>query len=353
MGCPMLTEVRLYGSLGKRFGRVHKFDIETPAEAMRALFANCKGMKEWFADRQKSGFRVYVGEKSKTAASIGADELGITHTGKTISITPAVGGAKAGFGQVILGVVLIVVGVIINYYTGGTAGNFFISMGVSLVIGGISRMLFTPPDTQNNKPTDTPNYTFSGPVNTVSQGHPVPVGYGRLRVGGAVISAGIRSEDYATGGGGGGFGGGGGCPTLDTLIDLTATSQIQAEHLKPGMMVYTQHQDTLLWDFYSVESIGFHRAECYKLILEDGRKLVATWNHRVLLGDPTLGLTRWEELHKLQAGDIVLGRESGVVKSSEYDGEHLVARIMVEGARTYQASGFTSHNIKQFQNVDG
>ena len=39
------------------------------------------------------------------------------------------------------------------------------------------------------------SYTFSGPVNTTAQGQPVPVGYGRLIVGGAVISAGITTEE--------------------------------------------------------------------------------------------------------------------------------------------------------------
>ena len=36
---------------------------------------------------------------------------------------------------------------------------------------------------------------FNGSVNTVGQGHPVPVGYGRLRVGSCVISAGIDTVD--------------------------------------------------------------------------------------------------------------------------------------------------------------
>lgn len=45
--------------------------------------------------------------------------------------------------------------------------------------------------------SNQPSYVFNGAVNTESQGHPVPLCYGRMRVGSAVISAGIEADDYA------------------------------------------------------------------------------------------------------------------------------------------------------------
>jgi len=39
------------------------------------------------------------------------------------------------------------------------------------------------------------SYVFNGAVNTTAQGHPVPVGYGRMIVGSAVISAGIDVDE--------------------------------------------------------------------------------------------------------------------------------------------------------------
>ncbi len=44
--------------------------------------------------------------------------------------------------------------------------------------------------------TNLPSYTFNGPINTTAQGNPVPLGYGRMIVGSAVISAGITADDY-------------------------------------------------------------------------------------------------------------------------------------------------------------
>ncbi|HGV5053989.1 TPA: tail assembly protein, partial [Klebsiella pneumoniae] len=39
------------------------------------------------------------------------------------------------------------------------------------------------------------SYGFGGVTNTASQGYPVPLLYGKRRIGGAIISAGIYVED--------------------------------------------------------------------------------------------------------------------------------------------------------------
>jgi predicted phage tail protein len=44
---------------------------------------------------------------------------------------------------------------------------------------------------------DDENYAFNGAANTVRQGVPVPICYGQLMVGGAVISSGITNENYS------------------------------------------------------------------------------------------------------------------------------------------------------------
>lgn len=46
-------------------------------------------------------------------------------------------------------------------------------------------------DSAENKPS----YNFNGAVNTTAQGNPVPLGYGRMIIGSAVISAGIYAMD--------------------------------------------------------------------------------------------------------------------------------------------------------------
>jgi predicted phage tail protein len=66
--------------------------------------------------------------------------------------------------------------------------------GVSMLIGGIGQLLTPTPKTPEEGPE---NYSFGGVVNTTKQGVAIPVCYGQLMVGGAVISAGMSAEDYS------------------------------------------------------------------------------------------------------------------------------------------------------------
>lgn len=63
--------------------------------------------------------------------------------------------------------------------------------------GGVIQML--SPQQKGISAKDNPDngasYNFNGPVNTSAQGNPVPLLYGRMICGSAVISAGILADD--------------------------------------------------------------------------------------------------------------------------------------------------------------
>lgn len=215
-----MTEIRLTGTLGKRYGKSHRtyLDTKTPSEAMRWLLANFPAARAYFATAHTKGitFAVFRG-RGEHKENIGRDQL-IEPAGDCVTIAPVLMGSKAGLLQTIIGVVLIAVGALTSVYGGGV----LISVGVSLVAGGIIQML--SPQTKVNKNADSSDnqasYVFSGPVNTTAQGNPVPVLYGRMIVGSAVISAGMEADDYspATNGVGSGVAGGGNLKTpYDTL----------------------------------------------------------------------------------------------------------------------------------------
>ena len=73
-----------------------------------------------------------------------------------------------------------------------------VGMGMSMVLGGVVQLL-SPQQTYDSaeRPENRPSYNFNGPVNTTAQGHPVPLCYGRMIVGSAVISAGIETRQQA------------------------------------------------------------------------------------------------------------------------------------------------------------
>lgn len=184
-----MRTVRLVGELGKKFGEVHRFDVKTPAEAVRALSVNFKGFREELmtSEERNVGYKVITGDEELEENQLHDP------AGKEIVFVPVVMGAGA-VARIIVGAVLIVAGaVMIATGVGAGAAPYLISAGAGLVLGGVVQLLSPVPKAPKapEKPENTPSYVFNGPVNTTAQGHPVPVGYGRLRVGGALISAGI------------------------------------------------------------------------------------------------------------------------------------------------------------------
>jgi predicted phage tail protein len=181
-----LKTILLYGQLGRQFGRVHRYDVRSPAEAVRAMCVTLKGFRA--AINPNGAYRVLVGGhdglcKERLAHPVSDKE--------SIRIVPVIAGAGRGTGQVILGAVLIGIGLYFNVQP-------LVSYGLSMVIGGVTQMLFAPRTTEpgaNDRPENRPSYTFDGAVNTAAQGNPVAIFYGGpLIIGSQVISAGLSVE---------------------------------------------------------------------------------------------------------------------------------------------------------------
>ncbi len=188
-----LRTIRLYGVLGATFGREFRLAVSSTAEAIRALSVQLPGFAAFLNSAKDRGmvFAVFLGKRN-----IGKEQLHDPPGQDEIRIAPVLTGAKrAGVLQTIVGVILIVVGA----YTSWAGGGALVSLGVSMVIGGVSQMLapqqkgLGSQDSADNKTS----YNFNGPVNTQAQGNPVPVGYGRCWGGSAVISGGVYAEDQA------------------------------------------------------------------------------------------------------------------------------------------------------------
>ena len=154
-----------------------------------------------------------------------------------ISITPVLAGAGGGgVGKIIAGVALVAAAIALGPLGGGflglgagvgsgaaagTVGVGFLTagassaigfIGASLVLSGTAQLLSPQPadlpgitgsagrrssfDPQRNDPADNrSSYIYNGAVNLTAQGNPVPLCYGRMRVGSVVISAGVSTTD--------------------------------------------------------------------------------------------------------------------------------------------------------------
>lgn len=207
--------IRLNGELGKKYGRVHKLDVNTPAEAVRALIANHPGLQQDLATSHERG----VAYKCVVDREQVGEELLTYPMSRTFSITPVVTGAGKAFnfivGIALLGVALAATGGLAGIgiagfggaaggaaamgtsigFLGLTYGNIAF-LGAALILGGVAQMLAPTPKAPDS-PEKKENPYFNGPVNATQQGVSVPVGYGRAIVGSAVISAGITVEEQS------------------------------------------------------------------------------------------------------------------------------------------------------------
>ncbi|WP_340608136.1 tail assembly protein [Xenorhabdus bharatensis] len=186
-----LRTIRLYGVLGTHFGRVHNLAVSTPQEAIRALSVRMKGFERFLLIAKAQGltFAVFNGKRN-----ISREELMFSGQ-DDIRIAPIIIGSKnAGVFQTILGAVMVVAGA---FLWATPFGAPMVMSGVGMMLGGVVQMLSPMPGglARREDPDNKPSYAFGGPVNTVAQGNPVPIGYGRRRIGGAIISAGIYAED--------------------------------------------------------------------------------------------------------------------------------------------------------------
>ena len=201
----MLKKIKLYGELGEKYGKDWLLDVDSPSEAIRALCANNPSFKNFVSTSQDRG----VGYKVMIGKSYIEKESEITDpSGKQeIKIVPVVLGAKKnGVGLVLLGIALVLFagpagsalttalgGGATAVAVGGGLTTAMISAGVSLGMGGIAQLLAPTP----KEARDEQNYAFNGAMNTTRQGVAVPICYGQLMIGGAVISSGITSENYS------------------------------------------------------------------------------------------------------------------------------------------------------------
>lgn len=192
--------VRLYGVLGATFGREFKLVVSTPKEAVRALCVIVPGFERFMNTSKQRGltYAVFSGRRNLIN-----DELSMDEGNADIRIAPVVVGSKrAGVFQTIFGAVLVAAAV---FFTGGvgaafTAGGWAgvaATTGAAMMVGGVVQML-SPQTTglaSKQSADNQASYAFGGVTNTTSQGNPVPVLYGKRRIGGAVASAGIYVEN--------------------------------------------------------------------------------------------------------------------------------------------------------------
>jgi len=199
----MLRTLKLYGDLADFIGhKEFEVIINSPAEAVRFLVHNFKGVEKYMSDKY---YKVLVDKEE-----IGKDELADPVGKSAINIVPVIVGAGGrGFGKILLGAVLIgsafmfgslqfgqVFGPIVQpgslaAATGLTKAAAYV--GGALVLSGVQDLLFPIPDA-NTESDPRLSFNFNGVQNTARPGTALPIVYGEIVTGSVVISASVDTN---------------------------------------------------------------------------------------------------------------------------------------------------------------
>jgi predicted phage tail protein len=157
-----MIDIQLEGLFGAKFGQKHRLEVSSIMEIFHALEANGGLVEKNFKDLTKfvKHFVVYIDDKIMPAHLVANKK--ILENKKEVKIVPIVQGG--GVALIIAGLVLIALSVVLSIVLSPKA----------------------PKDVKTN------STILGGIRNVTSRNIVVPIGYGRLRVGSAVIANDIR-----------------------------------------------------------------------------------------------------------------------------------------------------------------
>lgn len=229
----MLRTIKLHGELGQKYGPEFRLSVLTPAEAVRALTTQIRGLEadiragQWICVRGDYDTGLDCDEELLHLRFGQLDEF---------HIIPAAMGRKNGVGKILVGIALIAATVItggaiiaaiptLGLSLGGAIGTFGIGgsiaalgtlgfaaagVGALLVLSGVAQLVAPTPSGSGTSTSadDKAGFLFNGAVNTSQQGAACPLVFGRIQAGSVVVSAGIITErigaantDYSSTGG--------------------------------------------------------------------------------------------------------------------------------------------------------
>jgi|TARA_B100001094_G_scaffold324511_2_gene377214 predicted phage tail protein len=159
-----MTEVFLHGILEKKFREKYLFSLNRFEEVMSAMECVEPRFRQFLAQNFDSmEFSILCDGKV-----VDSESECLKSCPKRIDLVPAAKGSLGPFATFLI--------------------MLFINVGIAIIQAASS---VPKPEMDNNseQSVKTKSYEFQGEANVQKQGKPVPVGYGRLRVGSYVIGA--------------------------------------------------------------------------------------------------------------------------------------------------------------------
>lgn len=204
-----MQTVKLVGQI-EQFGSVWHTDCSNIRDIFRLIECQTPGFRQYLIDAAEAGVGFEIQRGSDFLEY--PEELFLSLNNEDIIITEVPAGAKSGAAKILAAVAIMTVVVFAphiaagglqglsatiaqsglgatmqaGFYASGTAGLIATGVATNLALSGLSQILSPGPEVDGQQENEA--YLFDGPVTNTAQGIPVPVAYGELRVGGAVIS---------------------------------------------------------------------------------------------------------------------------------------------------------------------
>jgi len=202
----MLRKLKLYGELAEFVGhKEFEIQVDSLGRAVSFLVNNFPQIEKYMNPQY---YQVKVGNYA-----VNEEEIHHPIGQEDIHIVPVISGAGRGLGKILLGAALIAGAFIINpalsfSFKSGVTGfgaltgvsgaitKAAVYLGASLVLSGVSDMLFPLPKPKEFKSEQDPqlSFSFSGTQNTSRAGTPVPIVYGEIITGSVVISGAVDTQ---------------------------------------------------------------------------------------------------------------------------------------------------------------
>jgi predicted phage tail protein len=174
-----MTEIHLHGILGQKYGKLHKFSVKEPKDVVRALEANYEDFTKELKNLLENKIiytMVCDGDWLKNEKSFHKKSI------KKIDFIPCI----IGSGPVVFGSV-------------GAAISFWASAAIAIAAAVYSYVQAGKqqypeiPGAEGISSVNSRSLSFSNRENITEQGNPVPLVYGRMKIGSSVIQSSIKS----------------------------------------------------------------------------------------------------------------------------------------------------------------
>jgi len=194
----MLRKLKLYGELAEFIGhKEFEIQVDSLGKAVSFLVNNFPQVEKYMNPQY---YQVKVGNYA-----VDQEEIHHPIGQEDIHIVPVISGAGRGTGKILLGAALIAGAFVLGptgfmtaekLTTGVVLAKSAVYLGASLVLQGVSDMLFPLPKPKEFKSEQDPqlSFSFSGTQNTSRAGTPVPIVYGEIVTGSVVISGAIDTQ---------------------------------------------------------------------------------------------------------------------------------------------------------------